>query len=84
MPDQTALRLRGQLEMPTNPQVFHPKNPARLRRCDHQLVAACARNSLIHEPILKFQRRLHADGLKTVARTPVAQRDVSANRVCVK
>ena len=84
MPNQTALRLRGQLETFANPQAFNPKNPTRLRRRDHQLATAEAWNSLVHEPILKFQRRLHADGLKTVARKPVAQRDLFTNLLCVK
>ena len=56
MPNQTALRLRSQFEIFTNPQALNPKNPARLRRRYHQLAPAEARNSLVHKPILKFWR----------------------------
>ena len=60
------------------------KIPPDLRHSYDQFTAANAGNPLVHEPILKFQRRLHANGLKTVARTPVAQRDLSTDLGRVK
>jgi len=84
MPDQATFRSRCQLERLANPQPFHPEDHAGRVRCHGQLAPSRAGNLLVHEPILKFHRRPHADGLKTVARTPMSQRDFTANPVRIE
>ena len=83
-PNQAALRLCRQFELLAYPPAFHPENPAGLSDRDDQFTAARPGNFLIHEPILKFQRRPHPDGLKSVARTPMTQCDLFANPVRVE
>src|SRR5205823_4960454 len=65
------------VELETFPDAhpFHPEQLPRRRRSDNQLMALSAGNLPIHEQILQFDRRFHADRLKAVPCPPMAKHD---------
>src|ERR1700690_1928960 len=83
-PDQPAPRPRRQFEILRHSQIFHPKNPAVGSLSHDQLASPRPWNLLVRKQILKFYRRLQADGLKPVPGPPMAQGDPSADLVRVE
>lgn len=83
-PLQAANRLSCKLKSFRNSGPFHPENLT-LRRSRHQeLAAPIARNLLIGEKVLQFNRARHADWLKTVSRLPMPQPDRRPHLIGIK
>src|SRR5215510_5572722 len=83
-PLQAARRLRRELKALGNSHPFQPKHFTERCLGEHQLMAFPTRNLLVHEEILQFHRRTHADWLNAIARSPMTQSDLWPNEISIE